>query len=64
MNLYDIELLKKIYNKKDILRTINLLEFTENILDTGLHFQISGMTMEWLIPPPPPPPNDQWKLEQ
>ena len=30
---------------------INLLEFTENILDTGPHFQKSGMTMEGLIPP-------------
>ena len=51
MNLYDIQLLKKMYNRNDIFRTINLLEFTENILDTGPHFQKSGMTMEGLTPP-------------
>ena len=52
MNLYDIELLKKC--------TIEMTYFipliywnlhTENILDTGPHFQKSGMIMEGLIPP-------------
>ena len=39
MNVYGIELLKRMHHEKEIFCPINLLEFTDNILDTGPHFK-------------------------